>query len=826
MSTPVSRAGATYQIGDAIQGRWVVRSICGGPGRSGMGIVYIVDDRLREETLAVKTWQPQWVTNARVRDLLHQEARLWLAMGRHPHIVPLEFVDALGTQIYLFMHYVAPDASGRNCLSQFLLEQPLPDETVARWSLQICAALLHMQASGVQVHRDLKPDNLMVARSGEMRVTDFGLSRAFSGLPALPTTDRMPRATVIGGVTGTPGYIAPEIIQGADPSVASDLYAFGLVLVQMVTGKPWAPFTAQWRGDVIEYERESLQIRERLHEPLPDSPFGAVAAQCLAFDPARRFSSFDELQATLRSLFPQAGAAVRPPATSTSSRASAADDVFALYKLGELEQALDLVVQQRRTHGDDVHLLTCEGCIRCDLGQLDPAIALLRLACEVAPWSCSHWNNLGRTLRRAQRVDEALQAFERAIACDPTHANLWTSKGNCLVDLGRHEAAIDAFERAALIDPYYWATHLGRALALANLGRLVDALIAVEALLDVEPDSTEGHRLHEELTGQLKSTRASWRDAVERSNALYAQARHAEALQVVREARLRDSPSAALWNNEGIFLTELKDYRGALRCFERALRADPHTCNPWTNKGRVLRRLGDPHEALRCHEQASTLSPHESIPWFNQYTCLRDLGLEERAEVCLRRACATAHTDSERDMCRIKSPDLYYAVMAERAFAAKDYAEAYRCAASVSYASPWHAESCQWLARARFYLAVQFVEHDLANEANGFASAIHSLERAQEDLASETERNVVGEQLDIVCQQYIRKTYGPLAQAQQFEQAGSLLTSVLEHCRSPETLQWARRELAVVLANRAVAQVNAATHLRQEWINLLVGEPC
>mgnify|MGYP000906990757 CR=1 FL=1 len=139
--------GAEYQIGDAIQGRWLVRSVCGGRGRSGMGVVYIVDDRLYGGTHAVKTLQPHLVADATVRDLIRAEANLWLAMGRHPNIVALTYVETLQNQIYMFMEYIAPDAAGRNCLTHFLTDQRLDDPIVAKKLVDIgCPAVMPLAA--------------------------------------------------------------------------------------------------------------------------------------------------------------------------------------------------------------------------------------------------------------------------------------------------------------------------------------------------------------------------------------------------------------------------------------------------------------------------------------------------------------------------------------------------------------------------------------------------------------------------------------------------------------------------------------------------------
>ena len=88
--------GAAYRPGQTIQGRWRIRSVVGGHGNSGMGIVYIADDTLEQRDVAIKTFQPELVANGQIRQLLLREANVWLSMGRHPNIVHVENVEVFG----------------------------------------------------------------------------------------------------------------------------------------------------------------------------------------------------------------------------------------------------------------------------------------------------------------------------------------------------------------------------------------------------------------------------------------------------------------------------------------------------------------------------------------------------------------------------------------------------------------------------------------------------------------------------------------------------------------------------------------------------------
>jgi tetratricopeptide (TPR) repeat protein len=815
----VSYSGADYQAGDTICGRWQVRSICGGRGRSGMGVVYVVDDRLRGEVLAVKTLQPQFVGNHRIRELLRREANAWLGMGRHPNIVALNFVEALGTQIYLFMDYIAPDEHGRNCLTHFLAGNPLPHTLAAKWSIDTCLALAFMREHGIEVHRDIKPDNLMIDSERDVRVTDFGLARAFAGVTDWTVGEALPNVTAVGSFVGTPGYIAPEVVGGDAPSVASDIYAFGLVMVQMLTGKQWAPFTGEWRGDVEAFERTTMKVRESLHQPIVGTPFDEIVGRCLEYDPAKRWTDFREIARALADACARSGVEVGATKQTAPAgpRTPDADHVTALYNLGRLQEALDAVRKLRQADPHDAHLLTCEGVIRGDLGDMAAAIPLLEEACARSQGSCSNWNNLGRALRRAGRSAAALDAFQRAIDCDDAHANIWASKGNSLSDLGRYEEALAAYDRAVSLDRFHWAAQLGRAQALEKLERWVDALVAAESVLDVEPEDAEALALHAACVRRLLATQSGYSDVYEFMGRCSQNGAFEDGLRAVRDARFRSGATSELWNNEAVFLKILGDNRAALRCLERALRMRPEYIGAWVNKGRVLRGLGQLQDALPCFERAATLSPQDPVLWLDKYACHVELGLGLDARASFRGACERAQSAEHRALVRQSDVNLYYLTMADIAYAAKDYTEAHRCAASVAAESPLHVEAAEVLARARYQLAVQFAQKDCAADATGFAAVVRVMQSAADGLGAQ-ERGVVSKELDVTLQHYVTA-----AESRNFAALPSqtplrnLALLVARHCTSEWALTWARYRLFESLAREAVTLKDEAAAI---WVSL------
>ncbi len=500
-----NRLGANYSIGQSIQGRWRVREIAGGQGKSGMGIVYIADDLHDDRVVAIKTFQPELIAETTIRQVLVSEANVWLEMGRHENIVSAERVEVIGSQPLIFMEYIAPDAYGRNSLTDYLNSGALPDDTTLAWALGICAALTHMRACGIDVHRDLKPDNIMIDSGGTAKVTDFGLARAFDGQLA---------GVGFAGVTGfvgTPGYIAPEVVVGQRASVRSDVYTFGLLLAQMITGQLRPPLTAEIPNRPMsaeEFEQANLDIRRRTAPPTTQSPLHSVVSRCLQFDPANRYAHFPAVADALRLTCAQRGLHVdEAPQTSVSEDSTldqAMGRVDSLRKLGRYDEALAYVQQLRRDTLLSPALLSAEGLIRADLGDLERAIELHEAACELEPDSAAFHNNLGLAYRAAKQFEAAHEQIAKALDLGEQSAGAWSNLAICDLDLKRYNDALIEFDRALALDPHFVFALLGRAEALYRLGRAREALGPLARAIQMEPDHPGAQKLYERCQAAIR----------------------------------------------------------------------------------------------------------------------------------------------------------------------------------------------------------------------------------------------------------------------------------------------------------------------------------
>ncbi|HXS95605.1 MAG TPA: protein kinase [Candidatus Limnocylindrales bacterium] len=278
-------------------------------GRGGMGIVYKARDRETGELLAVKVLKPEVAANTQIIERFKNELLLAHQIT-HRNVARLYEFHRSGDAVLLSMEYV----EGESLRSLMDREGKLPVPRVLDLARQLGAGLGEAHRQSI-AHRDLKPENIMLTPQGELKVMDFGISRSYA-------TD----VTATGLVIGTPAYMAPEQAEGKLVDHRTDIYAVGLILYEMVTGK--AAFT----GDTA-VTLALKQIRERPKPPRqidPNLPKHVEAAilRCLEKDPAARFQSVHDLIQALQ------GAPAAPRRKMPKSRLALAAVIVAVAAAG------------------------------------------------------------------------------------------------------------------------------------------------------------------------------------------------------------------------------------------------------------------------------------------------------------------------------------------------------------------------------------------------------------------------------------------------------------------------------------------------------------
>jgi len=273
-------------------------------GRGGMGAVYKAQHLLMQRTVALKVISDSLTNNPEVVQRFHREVQA-VARLSHRSIVAAYDAEQVGDAHFLVMEYVPG-----KCLSRIVAEKgPLPATTACEWICQAAEGLHHAHING-HVHRDIKPQNLMVTPEGQVKILDFGLARlssesrsetAATGATELPHQEQHPLAGMLtraGSMMGTPDFVAPE--QATDSrkaDIRSDIYSLGCTFYYLLTGKP--PFS---EGTVID---KLIAHQEKQPEPIrslrPDVSTTVVQIidKMMAKRPEDRFASPAEVMRAL-----------------------------------------------------------------------------------------------------------------------------------------------------------------------------------------------------------------------------------------------------------------------------------------------------------------------------------------------------------------------------------------------------------------------------------------------------------------------------------------------------------------------------------------------
>ncbi|MBL9019543.1 MAG: protein kinase, partial [Myxococcales bacterium] len=249
-------------------------------GAGGMGRVYRAYDRSLEETVALKLLRRELVDHGGI-ERFRQEVKLARRVTS-THVVRTFDLGQHGDEYFLTMEYI----DGRS-LAQLLDDGPVPVDEVVRIARGVAAGIAAAHATGV-LHRDLKPDNVLVARTGRIVITDFGIAHASTS--PIRTGEEL---------VGTPAYMAPEQLEsGAEIGPRADIYAFGAILFELLTGR--RPFVGE--GFQVALARlHQAPPDPRSLRPVPDA-LAELALRCLARAPADRFADGESLAAALAAL--------------------------------------------------------------------------------------------------------------------------------------------------------------------------------------------------------------------------------------------------------------------------------------------------------------------------------------------------------------------------------------------------------------------------------------------------------------------------------------------------------------------------------------------
>ena len=312
--SPAVTPGAAQNIAEALAARYEVLDVL---GEGGMGMVYRVRDRETSEILALKLLRPEIARDPAMIERFKNELRLARRIT-HKNVCRIYDFNRVDDLACFTMEYV----DGESLRAWLKRAGKLSPERTIDLARQIVAGLIEAHAQGV-IHRDLKPDNVMLGRDGLVKLLDFGIARAVGSDNATAHT-----------IMGTPEYMAPEQSQGKAVDQRVDIYALGLILYESLTGR-------RAFSGATPVEIALKQLKEKPLPPrkfLPNTPphLEAIVMRCLEKEPTRRYVSAMEIQRAL----------AQPGAASRAAPRLRKTTVFALVGLLAVVGAYKMVNRQ------------------------------------------------------------------------------------------------------------------------------------------------------------------------------------------------------------------------------------------------------------------------------------------------------------------------------------------------------------------------------------------------------------------------------------------------------------------------------------------------
>ena len=299
-----------------VAGRYVLEELL---ARGGMGAVYRARDEVLARPVAVKILHSHLSADESFLARFRREAVAAAGLA-HPGIVAIYDTGSDVTGDGEQRHYIVMEHCSRGTLTDLArAESPLDPSRAAAIAAAVCDALDFAHGAGV-VHRDVKPDNVLFSEDGALKVADFGIAKAAYASGDITTT---------GSILGTVTYISPEQAGGAEPSARSDIYSVGVLLYELLVGRP--PFAAETDvGTALMHVKDSPTPVRALRPQVPRHLDGVVA-KALAKDPMDRWASAGDMRRALQGAAHPVGATVpidrpAPPAAHASPTSRSAEE--------------------------------------------------------------------------------------------------------------------------------------------------------------------------------------------------------------------------------------------------------------------------------------------------------------------------------------------------------------------------------------------------------------------------------------------------------------------------------------------------------------------
>ena len=435
-------------------------------GKGGMGVVYKARDLQLDRIVAIKVLLPEAVGDETARKRFLREARA-AAKLNHQNIATIYAIEEVDNIIYISMEYVAGQT-----LANLIANRRLSIDEILGISLQILEALQAAHEMNV-IHRDVKPDNILISGSGQVKIMDFGLAKIRG--EARLTKDEFSLGTI--------DYVSPEqISRDMEVDARSDLFSFGVLLYEMLTGElpfngehEWAVLYAILNTEPKPFEKNGNQIPPLLEE---------LTFKCLRKSPLQRYQSAGEAIAQLRGLKKESSPKFTPIQVSRKTKNKYFFPVVALAVLLviiSLGFSFFYFNTPRQFNNRGVRMMLD--------GDWAKAKKTLQRAIKKDSAYSSAWGNLALAYFYQTQYDSAVFCARTAIEADAANLSACYILARAYEQLGEFQKAIDIYFQAITADSSAIQAYNDVAYLLLHLGRTKEAIHTLQRGLKQQPDS-------------------------------------------------------------------------------------------------------------------------------------------------------------------------------------------------------------------------------------------------------------------------------------------------------------------------------------------------
>ncbi|MBN8860802.1 MAG: tetratricopeptide repeat protein [Sphingobacteriales bacterium] len=399
-----------------------------------MGHVFLVEKEGIPFPFVLKSYQD---IKPHLEELFFTEAKNWTSFGVHQNIVKTLFAEKIDGRIFVAAEFIEPNDNGENRLTNYI-GKDIPLALIIKWAIQFAYGMNHCVGKGMIAHSDIKPDNILIDRELNLKITDFGLSKS------ILNDDR------IGG--GTPLYYSPEQIFHPDRiDHRSDIYSFGIVLYQLIT-----------KGN-YPYVMSSPDIRQvHLKEPVKriNHPLFDITKKCMEKDLSKRYQQFQELFKDLVSVAKENSIDIPK---QTISKDDKLEELYILSRslsaIGNKSGALQAINEYLRHQPDHFTAWSQKGRLEYELGQLQNALESTKKSVFLYQYNPTALNNLGVIYLEQNNNKDAKTCLLRAVELDPNNSGALMNLANALVETGDISESAQCILRGFELTPEKLSLH-------------------------------------------------------------------------------------------------------------------------------------------------------------------------------------------------------------------------------------------------------------------------------------------------------------------------------------------------------------------------------